>query len=131
MNWRLLVTPPATGAENMAMDEALLESVLAGAGPVVRFYGWEPGCLSVGTNQPLRGQIDTEWVVGQGYTLVRRPTGGRAVLHDGARELTYSLIAPADDSRISGGGGGSYPKITTGPGIGLARLGPAGRPAVP
>src|SRR2546423_15614375 len=118
MNWRLLVTPPATGAENMAMDEALLESVLAGAGPVVRFYGWEPGCLSVGTNQPLRGQIDTEWVVGQGYTLVRRPTGGRAVLHAGAGELTYSLIAPADDSRISGGGGGGVRANDHGPGDG-------------
>ncbi|HUS17223.1 MAG TPA: biotin/lipoate A/B protein ligase family protein [Chloroflexia bacterium] len=131
MNWRLITTPPETGHGNMALDEALLESVIAGGPPVVRFYGWQPGCLSVGTNQPLERQIDTEWVRQQGYTLVRRPTGGRAVLHDGPRELTYSLVAPVDDPRVSGGVVESYRKISTGLVEGLARLGIAARMAEP
>jgi lipoyl(octanoyl) transferase len=131
MTWRLLTTPAATGAENMALDEALLDSVIAGAAPLVRFYGWQPGCLSVGTNQPLAAQIDTGWVLSQGFTLVRRPTGGRAVLHDGPRELTYSLVAPVDDSRVSGGVVESYRKISTGLVLGLARLGIAARMAEP
>jgi lipoyl(octanoyl) transferase len=131
MTWRLLTTPAATGAENMALDEALLDSVIAGAAPLVRFYGWQPGCLSVGTNQPLAAQIDTGWVLSQGFTLVRRPTGGRAVLHDGPRELTYSLVAPVDDSRVSGGVVESYRKISSGLVLGLARLGIAARMAEP
>jgi lipoyl(octanoyl) transferase len=131
MTWRLLTTSAATGAENMALDEALLDSVIAGAAPLVRFYGWQPGCLSVGTNQPLAAQIDTGWVLSQGFTLVRRPTGGRAVLHDGPRELTYSLVAPVDDSRVSGGVVESYRKISSGLVLGLARLGIAARMAEP
>src|SRR5437762_5029540 len=93
MNWRLLLSPPVDGATNMALDEALLNSGLVGGPPTVRMYGWTPPCLSVGTNQPLLTQIDTEWCAAQGVTLVRRPTGGRAVLHDGPAELTYSLAA--------------------------------------
>ena len=131
MTWRLLTTPPAEGAANMALDEALLESVLAGGPPTLRFYGWAPGCLSVGTNQPLEAQIDTDWVRGEGYTLVRRPTGGRAVLHDGPRELTYSLVAPVSDPRVAGGVVESYRKISTGLVQGLARLGIAARMAEP
>ncbi|MDQ2807806.1 MAG: lipoate--protein ligase family protein [Chloroflexota bacterium] len=131
MNWRLIITPPEPGYSNMALDEALLESGIAGGPPTVRFYGWQPGCLSVGTNQPLAGQIDTDWVREQRYTLVRRPTGGRAVLHDGARELTYSLIAPANDARVEGGVVESYRKISQGLVLGLARLGIAAHMAEP
>ncbi|MGI8586805.1 MAG: lipoate--protein ligase family protein [Chloroflexia bacterium] len=131
MNWRLLLSPPEAGHLNMALDEALLESVLAGGPPTVRFYGWQPGCLSVGANQPLAAQIDTDWVRAQGYTLARRPTGGRAVLHDGARELTYSLVAPDADPCVSGGVVESYRKISTGLVRGLERLGIAARMAEP
>ncbi len=131
MNWRVIHSRAATGAENMALDEALLESVLAGGPPTVRFYTWAPGCLSVGTNQALAAQVDVDWVAGQGYTLVRRPTGGRAVLHDGPRELTYSLVAPETDPRVSGGVVESYRKISMGLVAGLARLGVAARMAEP
>src|SRR4051812_43431075 len=113
-NWRLLITPPADGAANMALDEVLLNSVLAGGPPTVRVYGWGPPCPSVGTTQPLAAQIDTDWCAVQGITLVRRPTGGRAVLHDGPAELTYSLTAREGDERVSGGVVESYRKISAG-----------------
>ena len=131
MNWRLLITPPADGAANMALDEVLLNTVLAGGPPTVRVYGWEPPCLSVGTNQPLAAQIDTEWCAANGITLVRRPTGGRAVLHDGPAELTYSLTALESDGRVSGGVVESYRKISAGLVLGLGHLGIAARMAAP
>lgn len=90
--WRLIDTPPATGAFNMALDAALMESVLAGGEPVVRFYRWSPPCLSLGRNQPAAGLYDEGALRARGIDVVRRPTGGRAVLHD--RELTYSVVMP-------------------------------------
>lgn len=77
----------------MALDEALAESVKRGGPPVLRFYRWSPACLSLGRNQPARGRYDRAALAARGLDVVRRPTGGRAVLHD--RELTYS-VAVAD-----------------------------------
>lgn len=82
----------APGALNMAIDEALLESVQLGGPPVVRFYTWEPACLSLGRNQAARDLYDAERAAAAGIDIVRRPTGGLAVLHD--RELTYCVLAP-------------------------------------
>ncbi len=90
--WRLLDTPPAAGAWNMALDQALAESVRAGGTPVLRVYRWSPPCLSLGRNQPADG-YDRGEIRRRGLDVVRRPTGGRAVLHH--RELTYS-VAVAD-----------------------------------
>jgi lipoate-protein ligase A len=92
MLWRLLDTPPARGAWNMALDEALAESVAAGGAPVLRFYRWSPPCLSLGRNQPAAGRYDAGEIARRGWDVVRRPTGGRAVLHH--RELTYSVAVP-------------------------------------
>ncbi|HEU0013339.1 MAG TPA: lipoate--protein ligase family protein [Longimicrobium sp.] len=89
--WRLLDTPPAPGAWNMAVDEALADSVREGGPPVLRFYRWEPACLSLGRNQPSDG-YDRAEIARRGLDVVRRPTGGRAVLHH--RELTYSAALP-------------------------------------
>lgn len=89
--WRLLDTPPAPGAWNMAVDEALAESVRAGGPPVLRVYRWSPPCLSLGRNQPTHG-YDRDEIRRRGLDVVRRPTGGRAVLHH--RELTYGVAAP-------------------------------------
>jgi lipoyl(octanoyl) transferase len=86
--WRLLDTPPAPGAWNMAVDEALAGSVAAGGAPVLRFYRWDPPCLSLGRHQPADG-CDRAAIARAGLDVVRRPSGGRAVLH--ARELTYSV----------------------------------------
>jgi len=75
----------------MAVDEALMESVRAGAAPALRMYEWSPSCLSLGRNQPASAYYDREHLRAVGVDVVRRPTGGRAVLHDA--ELTYSVVA--------------------------------------
>jgi lipoate-protein ligase A len=86
----MLDTPAASGAFNMALDEALMDSVREGGRAVLRFYRWEPACLSLGRNQPAAGLYDREEIARRGLDVVRRPTGGRAVLHD--RELTYAVV---------------------------------------
>ena len=118
MLFRLLDTPPAPGAWNMAVDAALMEAVRGGAPPVLRFYRWNPPCLSLGRNQPAAGCYDLEALRAAGVEVVRRPTGGRAVLHD--RELTYSVVA-ADGAL--GGPRESYAAINRALVAGLRRLG--------
>ncbi len=90
--WRFIRDDPAPGAWNMAVDEALMESVRAGAAPALRVYGWAPPCLSFGRNQPAAGRYDRDRLRELGVDVVRRATGGRAVLHD--EELTYSIVLP-------------------------------------
>lgn len=120
--WRLLVGFGLPGPLNMAIDETLLESVIAGGPPVVRFYTWQPTTLSLGTNQPV-GEIDRAACDARGFGLVRRLTGGRAVLHQ--HELTYSVIARENDPRVSGGVVESYRKISAALVDGLQVLGAA------
>jgi lipoyl(octanoyl) transferase len=117
---RVLDTGPASGAWNMAMDTALVETVRAGAPPVLRFYRWIPACLSLGRNQPARGFYDVEALRRGGVDLIRRPTGGRAVLHD--HELTYSL---AVRDRWMGGPRGAYLAVNRALTCGLRSLGVA------
>lgn len=74
----------------MAVDEALMQGVRAGDEPTLRFYRWEPACLSLGRNQPAAGEYDQDEIRARGIHVVRRLTGGRAVLHH--RELTYSVV---------------------------------------
>jgi lipoyl(octanoyl) transferase len=97
--FRLLVTEPLGGSANMALDEALLESRLAGSGPpTLRFFAWAPPNLSLGYGQALDGRIDLRAAAALGIGLVRRPTGGSAILHEGPdREVTYSVVAAAGD----------------------------------
>jgi lipoate-protein ligase A len=96
MAWRVLEYRVADPAWNMAVDEAVFSSYLAGdAPPTLRFYGWDPPTLSVGYFQDLEREVQLERVRSGGFGLVRRTTGGRAVLHD--RELTYAVIAGARD----------------------------------
>ncbi|MQA91137.1 MAG: octanoyltransferase [Gemmatimonas sp.] len=93
VTWRLIVTEPADGALNMAVDELLAEGVRSGESPAFRLYSWSLPCLSLGRNQPAVGRYDVEALRSAGIGVVRRPTGGRAVLHDA--EVTYSVAAPA------------------------------------
>ena len=97
--WRLLVTEPCDGATNMAIDEALWRSRHAGTSPpTVRFFAWDPPTVSVGYGQPLDRHVDVAACQRLGVGLVRRPTGGSAIYHDGPeRELTYCVTARADD----------------------------------
>lgn len=109
-NWRLLIHRPHHGAWNMAVDEALLESVYNGEGlPILRLYAWQPACLSLGHAQPF-SEVNTEVVEAQGWGIVRRPTGGRAILH--VDELTYAVIAPQADPRVKGGVLESYLRLS-------------------
>jgi lipoate-protein ligase A len=98
--WRLLISPPTDGATNMATDEAILRAVSAGqVPPTLRLYAWTPPCLSLGRGQS-GAEVDRAACTRDGVHVVRRPTGGRAILH--TDELTYSVIAPPDEPRLSG-----------------------------
>ena len=93
--WRLIIDSPAHGAWNMAVDEAILEQTGRGESPpTLRLYDWQPACLSLGYAQPF-ADVDVDRLKERGWELVRRPTGGRAILH--VDELTYSVSAPASD----------------------------------
>ena len=121
LSWRLLLDPPAAGAWNMAVDEVLLDGVAAGAAPpTLRFYAWAPACLSLGYFQPF-DVVDVGGCRRLGVDVVRRPTGGRAILHD--RELTYSVALPL---RLLGNDGAvlpSYHRLSVALERGLKRLG--------
>jgi lipoyl(octanoyl) transferase len=108
----------------MAIDEALLRSVQAGSLPAVRFYQWHPACLSFGRNQTTRGIYDPERARLDNIDIVRRPTGGLAVLHD--REVTYSVTAPA---ALFGGPRAAYHTINRALVAGLHGLGVRARQA--
>ncbi len=110
--WRLLNTGSSDGATNMAIDEAIARAVQAGlVPPTLRFYGWQPPCLSLGQAQSVT-EVDMEACAAAGVDLVRRPTGGRAILH--VDELTYSVTAPESDPRVSGDIVTSYRKLSAG-----------------
>ena len=107
--WRLLITPPARGAWNMALDEAILEHIGRGESiPTLRLYAWTPACLSLGHAQPF-ADVDVQRLKSHGWQVVRRATGGRAILH--TDELTYSVIAPADEPRVEGSVLESYNRL--------------------
>lgn len=89
--WLFIDSGKASASFNMALDEALLNWHSEGLiPPVIRFYGWEPAALSIGYFQKAEKEIDLEAVKKLGIGFVRRPTGGRGVLHE--HELTYSII---------------------------------------
>jgi len=102
VHWRLLVTEPADGATNMAVDEVLWRGRRAGTSPpTLRFFAWAPPTVSLGYGQALENEVDQDVCRALGVGLVRRPTGGSAIYHDGPeRELTYSVAALNDDLGI-------------------------------
>ena len=100
------------GASNMAIDCAILEAVATGdQPPTLRLYGWAPFCLSLGYGQRLR-DVDLDALAERGWELVRRPTGGKAILH--GDELTYSLCLPLDHPMAGGDVVESYRRISAG-----------------
>jgi len=91
-HWRLLESKPADGYSHMALDQALLESSLSrGFLPTLRFLQWRPPALSIGRFQDI-GDIDLEACAKQNIDVVRRPTGGKCILH--LDDFTYSLVFP-------------------------------------
>lgn len=94
----------------MAIDEAMLGAVGQDQSlPCLRLYAWEPPCLSIGYAQPC-ADVDQKSLKSLGWDWVRRPTGGRAILH--TDELTYSVIAPMREPRVSGSVLESYQRLS-------------------
>lgn len=94
----------------MAVDEALLDRVIQGETlPILRLFSWQPACLSLGYAQSAQ-EVDAEALRSEGWGIVRRPTGGRAILH--VDEITYSVIGPSSDPRLNGGVLESYQRIS-------------------
>ncbi|WP_042330742.1 lipoate--protein ligase family protein [Desulfosporosinus orientis] len=110
--WRYLPYSVHTGAENMAIDEAIMDGMKNNhdAQPVLRFYGWEPATLSLGYSQSYSREVNAEACRQANIDVVRRPTGGRAVLHQ--YELTYSVIVPESEDNFKGTIIQSYLKIS-------------------
>jgi lipoate-protein ligase A len=99
--WHFWDAGERPGAEQMAIDSALLERASRGEiGPVFRVYGWQPPAVSLGFNQDPAKELDIPAVQERGYDIVKRPTGGRAILH--IDELTYSVVASCDDPVVGG-----------------------------
>lgn len=110
--WRLILSKFSDGPTNMAVDEAILHAVADGAvPPTIRFFSWEPPCLSLGYAQPV-SEVEVSRLADLGWGLVRRPTGGRAILH--TDELTYSVVAPMSEPRVEGGVVESYRRLSAG-----------------
>lgn len=125
--WRLLRHGLATGAVNMAVDEAIARAVAGDlVPPTLRFYAWEPPCISLGRHQSLAA-VDVRRCTELGYDIVRRPTGGRAILH--TDELTYSLAAAQSHPLMGGLVLDAYLRLAAGLVEGLRRLGVEAEPA--
>lgn len=120
--WRYLVTEAMSPEMNMAVDEAILQLHAEGkVPPTVRFYTWSPATLSIGYFQKALKEINLEEVHKHGLGFVRRPTGGRAVLHD--KELTYSVIVSEQHPKMPSSVTEAYKIISMGLLHGFQNLG--------
>ena len=111
IHWRLLINSPHDGIWNMALDESILETVARKEVlPTLRLYAWNPYCLSLGQAQSIL-DVDQQRLINNNWGIVRRPTGGKAILH--ADELTYSICLPQSDPLVSGTVVESYRRLST------------------
>lgn len=123
---RLLLDGHLTGAQNMARDEALLEEGL----PTVRLYGWRPASVSLGRAQ-TEADVDLDVARALGVDVVRRATGGGAILHNEA-EVTYAVVLPLDFPGLPRDVPGSFAFLSRGVVDALRHLGlPAEVESVP
>jgi lipoate-protein ligase A len=117
MTWQFRNTGRRTGAENMQYDELLAQRLLTSDHPfVVRVYGWTPSAISLGWHQNVE-EIDRPKCSAQGIDIVRRPTGGRAILH--SDEVTYSVAMIAGQKSVLS----VYQQISEALVLGLKELG--------
>jgi lipoyl(octanoyl) transferase len=120
--WRLLLTDPETAAYNMACDEVLGNGVTGGhSKPTIRFFQWSPPAISFGYSQIVENEVNLDMLRDAGIDVVRRITGGRAVLH--ADEVTYSVICAESDPMAAGGITATYARISEGLVEGIRALG--------
>src|SRR5438105_3391433 len=117
VHWRLLLSSPMNGPQNMALDHALMARARTSREAVLRIYSWNCPVLSLGRNQRAIGVYREDELRSRGISVVRRPTGGRALLH--CREVTYSVTAPAANRYL----GPTYQRINALLMKGLAALG--------
>ncbi len=121
MKWRILVSGKCSPAENMAIDEAIFQNLIEGRSyPTIRFYDWDPPTLSYGYHQKVTKEIDFAEMKKLGFGYVRRPTGGRMVLHN--NEVTYAIIAPISE-HLAGSVLESYSAISKALAEGLKLIG--------
>ncbi len=99
-NWRLIEDRNQYGSINMAADYIALKQFHPGDFPVLRLYTWDRLTLSIGKNQKLN-QINLKWCQDHDIPVVRRVTGGQAVLH--GNDITYSLVGDVHNQLFSGG----------------------------
>jgi len=122
MEWRLIKDSYHSGFMNMAIDEAIMIAHREGlVPPTIRFYQWSPPAVSLGYFQDLEKEINIDTCQGMGIDIIRRPTGGKAVLHD--KELTYSFIIREDHPLVNDSILETYKKISGGIIRGLSYLG--------
>ncbi|MFH1569733.1 MAG: lipoate--protein ligase family protein [Gemmatimonadota bacterium] len=121
--WRFIDTGHRDGAWNMAVDEVLLEEAATGGPPVVRVYGWSPPAVTLGYGQRSHHELDQGACRRAGVEVVRRLTGGRAVLH--WSELTYSVICAETEERLAGTVEESHRRIAACLAAGMRSLGVA------
>jgi lipoate-protein ligase A len=122
MLWRFLYSPADDGPGNMALDEALMGRAVRTGEAVLRVYRWRSPTLSLGRNQRARGAYDLDAAQRRGVSFVRRPTGGRALLHD--HEITYSATLPTATSEEAAAAYSFINRVLV---DGLSRLGVAAR----
>jgi lipoate-protein ligase A len=121
--WRFIDDRPATGAENMARDELLLERIeREGGSPILRLYSFDPSAITIGAHQDAASVLDLDAVHAGATDVVRRPTGGRALLHEG--ELTYCVAGPK--GALGEGLMGTYLRISEALAAALRSVGVAG-----
>ncbi|WP_154750189.1 biotin/lipoate A/B protein ligase family protein [Planomicrobium sp. YIM 101495] len=128
--WWFIDSGYQTPAYNMAMDETLLHWHSDGRiPPVLRFYGWAPAGVSIGFFQGVNGVINVDNAARAGIPLVRRLTGGQAVLHE--HELTYSIFVSEDDPKMPKTVKEAYLELSKGLKEGYQRLGISAEFALP
>ncbi|CAH0345707.1 biotin/lipoate A/B protein ligase family protein [Bacillus sp. CECT 9360] len=128
--WAYIDSGDCSPSFNMAMDEVLLNWHSNGEiPPVIRFYGWNPPTLSIGYFQKAEKEINLDEVKRRGVGFVRRPTGGRAVLHE--HELTYSVIVTEEHPGMPKNVTEAYRVISEGVLMGFQNLGMDAYFAVP
>ncbi len=119
--WRFIDSGPCSAAYNMALDEAIATAVRKDKSPpTLRFYGWNIPSVSIGCFQKV-SDIDIEYRTEKDVPVVRRPTGGRAILHN--HELTYSFSIKTTQGLFSKGLIDSYKKISIALGSSLLKIG--------
>ena len=119
--WRLINSGSGSASYNMALDEAIAISVRKGASPpALRLYSWDRPSVTLGCFQKIR-DIDSDYCRNVSIPVVRRPTGGKAILHN--KELTYSFSVKTDNALFSKGLFDSYKKISAAFYLALSKLG--------